>query len=186
MISLTSLWLPILVSAVFVFIASSIMHVLLNYHGSDFAKLPGEEQAMDALRALNIPPGDYVMPWAGSMKAMGEQEYLDKANKGPVAFMVVGPNGPPKMTGSLTQWFAYSVIIGIIAAYVASRALGAGGDYLDVFRFVGVTSFCCYVVAGWQNSIWYKMKWSSTIKNTFDGLVYALLTAGTFGWLWPS
>ncbi|GMR13532.1 MAG: hypothetical protein BMS9Abin29_1743 [Gemmatimonadota bacterium] len=186
MISLTSLWIPILVSSVFVFIASSIMHVVLNYHGGDFAKLPGEDQAMDALRALNIPPGDYVMPWAESMKATGEQEYIDKATKGPVAVMVVQPNGPAKMGGSLAQWFTYSVIVGIIAAYVASRALGAGGDYLDVFRFVGVTAFACYVVAGWQNSIWYKMKWSSTIKNTFDGLVYALLTAGTFGWLWPS
>ena len=24
-----------------------------------------------------------------------------------------------------------------------------------------------------------------TLKHAFDGLVYALLTAGIFGWLWP-
>ena len=185
MITLMSLWLPILVSAVLVFVASSIIHMLLPYHRGDFAKVPNEDQAMDGLRALNIPPGDYVMPHAGSPKAMGSQEYIDKATRGPMAFMVVSPSGPPKMGGSLAQWFVYCVIIGIIAAYVASRALDAGADYLPVFRFVGVTAFCCYVVAGWQNSIWYKMKWSSTAKNTFDGFVYALLTAGTFGWLWP-
>ena len=53
------------------------------------------------------------------------------------------------------------------------------------FRFVGCTAFIGYAVALWQNSIWFKRKWSTTAKNTFDGLVYALLTAGTFGWLWP-
>lgn len=37
-----------------------------------------------------------------------------------------------------------------------------------------------------QNSIWYKRKWSSTLKSMADGLVYALVTAGTFGWLWPA
>ena len=141
---------------------------------------------MESLRALNIPPGDYMMPHAESPKAMESQEYIDKATKGPVAFMVVSPSGPPRMGGSLAQWFVYCLIVGLIAGYVASRALSPSDDYLSVFRFVGVTAFCCYAVGGWPNSIWYKMKWSSTLKSTFDGLVYALLTAGAFGWLWPS
>jgi hypothetical protein len=34
-------------------------------------------------------------------------------------------------------------------------------------------------------SIWYSRAWINTIKSTIDGLIYALLTAGTFGWLWP-
>lgn len=185
MISLTSLWLPILVSSVFVFVASAVIHMLLTYHRGDFEKLPGEAQALDGLSALNIPPGDYMMPHAGSPKAMGTPEYLEKANKGPVAFMVVMPNGPINMGGSLVQWFIYCVIVGVFVAYITSRALMPGDDYLSVFRFAGATAFFCYTVAGWQNSIWLKMKWSTTIKHTFDGLLYALLTAGTFGWLWP-
>ena len=46
-------------------------------------------------------------------------------------------------------------------------------------------AFACYAIAGWQDSIWFKRSWSTTLKNTFDGLIYALVTAGTFGWLWP-
>lgn len=99
--------------------------------------------------------------------------------------MTVLKPGPPAMGASLVQWFLYCVAVGIFAAYVAGRALEPGAHYLAVFRFAGCTAFVGYAVALWQNSIWYKRAWSTTLKSTFDGLVYALLTAGTFGWLWP-
>jgi hypothetical protein len=89
------------------------------------------------------------------------------------------------MGGSLAQWFMYSIVIGIFAAYVAGRALQPGAPYLSVFRFAGVTAFAAYAIGGWHESIWYKRSWTATLKNTFDGLLYALVTAGTFGWLWP-
>lgn len=117
---------------------------------------------------------------------MKSPEFVEKMTKGPVAFMTVIKSGTPSMGTSLVLWFLYSVVIGVIAAYITSRAVGPGAEYLSVFRFAGCTAFVCYVVALWQNSIWYKRAWSSTIKNSFDGLVYALLTAGVFGWLWPS
>ena len=71
------------------------------------------------------------------------------------------------------------------AAYVAGRALQPGTDYLRVFQLIGATAFIGYSVALWQMSIWYSRAWSHTIKSTMDGLIYSLLTAGTFGWLWP-
>ena len=66
-----------------------------------------------------------------------------------------------------------------------ARWHGAGESYLHVFRFAGVTAFAGYSLGGWQESIWYQRKLSTTIKNTIDGLIYALFTAGVFGWLWP-
>jgi hypothetical protein len=186
MVSIPSLWLPILLSAVAVFIASSIIHMVLRYHSTDFGEVPDEDGVMEALRGFKIPPGDYVIPYAGSSKNMKSPEFIDKMTKGPVAFMTVMKSGTPSMGGSLVLWFLYSIVIGVIAAYVTSRAVGPGAEYLSVFRFAGSTTFVCYVVALWQNSIWYKRAWSSTIKNSIDGLVYALLTAGVFGWLWPS
>jgi hypothetical protein len=89
------------------------------------------------------------------------------------------------MGKSLILWFLYSVVISIFAAYVAGRAVPAGTDYLHVFRFAGVTAFLGYSGALWQSSIWYNRSWTTTIKSTIDGLLYGLLTAGTFGWLWP-
>jgi len=86
---------------------------------------------------------------------------------------------------NLVQWFINCVVVGIFAAYVAGRALPAGSRYLAVFRFAGVTAFSGSALALWQNSIWYRRAWTTTLKSTIDGLVYALLIAGTFGWLWP-
>jgi hypothetical protein len=186
MVTVMSLWLPILLSAVFVFVVSSIIHMLLGYHRTDFGKVPDEDQVMEALRKFDIPPGDYVVPCAGSSKEMKSPEFLEKATKGPVAFMTVIPSGPPKMGMSLVQWFLYAVVVGGFAAYITGRALEPGAHYLAVFRFAGCTAFIGYSLALLQNSIWYKRKWSATLKSGFDGLVYALFTAGTFGWLWPS
>ncbi len=185
MVPVMSLWLPILISAVFVFVASSVIHMMLPYHKSDYGKVPAEDDVMDALRKFNVPPGDYMVPRCGSPNEMKSPAFVEKMKKGPVIVMTVMPNGPWSMGSNLAQWFVYCVVVGAIAAYIAGRALGPGAPYLAVFRFAGATAFAGYALALWQNSIWYKRAWSTTIKSTFDGLVYALLTAGTFGCLWP-
>ena len=184
MVPIFSLWLPILLSSVFVFLASSLVHMVFRYHSNDFRKFPEEDAVAEALRKLNIPPGEYMLPHASSPKEMNSPEFQEKVRKGPGAILAIWPGGHPSIVINLTQWFLYSVVVGIFAAYVAGRALGPGAHYLAVFRFVGVTAFVCYAVAGWQNSIWFKRSWVTTLKNTCDGLLYALLTAGTFGWLW--
>jgi hypothetical protein len=185
MISLTALWLPILLSAVIVFVASSIIHMVLPWHKGDYPKMPNEEKAMDALRPLAIPPGDYMVPRPASMQDMKSPEFLEKLKKGPVMMVTVMPNGPSSMGRNLGMWFVYSIVISFFAAYIASRALPAGVHYLEVFRFAGATAFIGYSAALWPMSIWYRRAWSITIKSTIDGLIYGMLTAGTFGWLWP-
>ncbi len=186
MVPVMSLWIPILIAAVLVFAASSIIHMVLRYHNSDFGKVPSEDAFMDALRGFDIQPGDYVIPCPDSHKEMGTPEFVEKMGKGPVAFMTVMESGPPSMGKSLALWFLYSIVVGILAAYIAGRALGPGAHYLAVFRFVGATAFVGYSLALLQDSIWYHRAWSSTIKSVVDGFVYALLTAGVFGWLWPA
>ncbi len=186
MISLMALWLPILLSAVAVFIASSIIHMVLKYHNTDYGKIPAEEGVMEAMRGFNIPPGDYVMPHAGDMAEMGSPEFKDKQSKGPVAFMTVLPNGPSGMGQSLILWFVYSLVVGVFVAYISRMSLPGGTDYLLVHRVTGATAFCCYSMAHLTSSIWYKKAWSGTLKNVFDGLIYGLVTGGVFGWLWPA
>jgi hypothetical protein len=185
MVPIMSLWLPIFLSAVFVFIVSSVIHMALQYHNSDFKKVPDEDKALEWFRSAAIPPGEYLVPRAESMKQMNTPEFQEKLAKYPGVMMTIWPAGRPSMGKSLTLWFLYSVVIGVFAAYVAGRALEPGAPYLSVFRFVGVTAFACYAMAGWQDTIWYKRSIGRSLKNTFDGLIYALVTAGTFGWLWP-
>lgn len=186
MVPLSALWLPIVVAAVLVFVVSSIIHMFLTYHRSDVKAVPNEAAVAEALRRFEIPPGDYVMPHAASPADMKSAEYREKLAQGPVLSMTVMPKGPVTMGASLTQWFVYCLIVGLFAAYVAGRALGPGADYLQVFRFAGATAFAGYGLALLQNSIWWRRGWGATARAVFDALIYAGLTGGTLGWLWPS
>jgi len=185
MTALSMLWLPILVSAVLVFIASSVIHMLVPWHRNDYPKMPNEDKAMDALRPLVIPPGDYMVPHCSGMEEARSPAFAEKMNKGPVMIVTVRPSGTVKMGKYLVQWFVYCCVVSLLVAYVASRALPAGAPYLRVFQLVGATAFMAYAAALWQFSIWWGRSWNTTLKFTVDSLVYALLTAGAFGWLWP-
>jgi len=185
MIGLTALWLPILLSAVLVFVLSSVIHMVTPWHKSDYPKLANEDKVRDVLRPLAIPPGDYMVPRPSSREEMRSPQFAEKVKQGPNLVVTVIPSGPVPMGKSLTLWFLYAVVVGVFAAYVAGRALPAGAPSLQVFRFAGVTAFVGYSLALWQMSIWYRRSWLTTIKATVDGLIYALLTAGIFGWLWP-
>jgi hypothetical protein len=185
MVSLFVLWLPILLSAVIVFIVSSIIHMLSPWHKGDYPKMQNEDKLMDALRPLNIPPGDYMVPRPSGREEMRAPEFIEKLKKGPVMMLTVFPTGQTSMVMNLVLWFLYSVVIGFFAAYVAGRTLPVGANSLQVFRLTGVTAFMGYSAALWQMSIWYRRAWSITIKATVDGLIYAILTAYIFVWLWP-
>ena len=185
MVPVTSLVVPILVSAVIVFLASSVIHMVLPIHRHDWRRLPAEDGVLDAIRRFNIPPGDYLAPHAGSPEAMKNPEFIERMNKGPLLILTLAPGGPPSIGKNLLLWFIYSIVISIIAAYIAGRALAPGAQYSEAFRFAGCTAFVGYALALPQNSIWYRRNWGSTIKSMVDGLIYGLLTGGAFGWLWP-
>jgi hypothetical protein len=182
---LMELWPPILLSAVFVFVASSVLHMVLPIHKGDYKKLAGEDALTSALRG-QVAPGDYMFPWSGSMKEMSSPEMLAKYEQGPVGVMTILPNGPPAMGKSLVQWFLYSVLVSVFVGYVGTLGLSRGAEYLRVFQITGTAAILAYSVAYIPDSIWKGRCWASTAKFMFDGVVYGLVTAGTFGWLWPT
>lgn len=183
MVPMTSLWLPILLSAVAVFVASSLVHMVLRYHRTDYAKVTNEDAVMEALRPT--PPGNYFVPFGEGPEAMKDPAFVEKMKRGAVAIVMVLPAGPPSMGKNLGQWFVYVLVISAFVAYVAGRAVAPGAAYPEVFRFAGTAAFLGYAMGAPQDSIWFGRKWSTTVKNLVDGLIYALLTAGVFGWLWP-
>src|SRR5579864_8344601 len=163
MTGLDLLWLPILLSAVIVFVASSLVHMVLPWHKNDYPKMPNEDLVLEALRPFAIPPGDYMVPRPAGGQEMRSVEFQEKLKRGPVMVVTVMPNGMMSMGRNLALWFLYALVVGLFAAYVAGRALPAGTDYPHVFRFVGATEFIGYTVALWQMSIWYRRSWSITI-----------------------
>jgi hypothetical protein len=182
---ISTLWMPILLSAVFVFIASSIIHMFLGYHAGDYKPLPDEDRKMDALRDLNIPPGHYALPKAGSMKEFNSESFQARIKKGPVMFLHVRQPGAG-MGKNLVQWFIYCIVVSFFAAYIGSHTLAAGADYLVVHRVIGAAAFMGYGLGIFQDAIWDGRGWRSAWVGAFDALVFAFVTGGTFGWLWPS
>ncbi len=182
---LTDLWLPILVAAVFVFIVSSVIHVVIPVHKNDHKKLPGEDPVLASMRDQKVAPGSYMFPFPASMKDCGSPEMLEKFNRGPVGFVTVLPNGPMGMGKSLVQWFIFSILVGVVTAYVASLTLQAGAEFSPVFRITGTVAFIAYGFGVIPDAIWKGQSWATTMKFVFDGLLYGLSTGAAFGWLWP-
>lgn len=185
MVTLASLWLPIILSAVAVFIMSSLVHMVLPWHKGDYPAVPDQDRVQDALRSFAIPPGDYMLPRCGDYKEMDTPEFKEKLTKGPVMTMTVMPNGPGSMGMTFVHWFTFLIAVGIASAYLASRALAPGAEYLEVFRFAGTAAFLSYGMGAWPLTIWYKRGSGLALKGTFDALLYGALTGGVFGWLWP-
>jgi hypothetical protein len=183
-VALAALWLPILLSAVIVFVASAIMHMVLPYHRSDYNQLPDEEKMLTSLRPSNLKRGIYVFPYC-LPKDMKTPAAIEKYKQGPVGFLTIVPSGPPAMSTYLVQWFLFCVLVNFFVAYLTAHTVAAGSNYLAVFRVAGTAAFLAYGLGHLTNGIWRGHTWSATIKEVIDGLIYGLLTAGTFGWLWP-
>jgi len=184
MVPLTALWLPILLSAVIVFIASSIMHMLLPYHRGDYRQLPEEDNVLAALRAGGLKQGLYHFPYT-THKEMKSPAVQEKFRRGPVGFLTILPSGPINMGKFLGLWFGYCFLISLFVAYLGSHVIAPYPPYRHVFRVAGTAAFMSYGLGNLSNGIWKGQPWAMTIKEAIDGLVYGLLTAGTFGWLWP-
>jgi len=185
MIPIASLWLPVLLSAVGVFIASSIIHMVFQYHKGDYAKLAGEDEVLAVMRDAGVKPGSYYFPNCPDPKGLAEPEMQEKFKAGPVGFMTVIPSGVPAMGKQLGSWFVYSVLVGACIAYLATRTIAAGTDYLAVFQVVGTTAFLAYGFAHVSDSIWKGQSWASACRHLLDAFIYGCVTGGVFGWLWP-
>jgi hypothetical protein len=185
MVGLSALWMPIVVSSVFVLIALLIIHGLVGWHKADMAAIPGEAKFLETLRGLNAPPGDYRFPHGVTVAEMTAPEFVAKMNQGPVGIMTIWPNGEINMSKLLGLWFSYSIFVGVFIAYITGHTRPAGAPYLEIFRVSGAVAFCSYALAHWQNWIWWGKSLRFTVTNTLDGIIYALIIGGTFGWLWP-
>jgi hypothetical protein len=182
---LMQLWLPILLSAVFVFIASSVIHMALKWHNVDYHGFANEDEVGAALGKANPAPGMYMIPYCKDMKDMGSPEMQKKFQDGPVAKIILRVGSTPNMGKPLMQWFLYCVLVSLFCAYIAAHTLAAGTQFLQVFRVVGTIAFMAYAFGSIPNGIWWGNPWGAVLKDLLDGLIYGLATAAAFAWLWP-
>lgn len=185
MISLSQLWIPILLSAVLVFAASSLIHMVFKWHNSDYRKLADEDAVRAAIRASNPGPGQYLIPHCVGPEQMKDPAVVQKLKDGPNGFLTLRPPGVPSMGAPLIQWFVLSLFIALFAGYLASRSVPAGASALAVCRIVGLTTFLAYATGSISQAIWMGKPSTSAAKEILDAAIYALVTCAAFAWLWP-
>ena len=186
MVTIGALWLPILLSSIAVWMASAFFWMVSPHHKSDYVRFPDEEGVRRALAAQRLAPGQYSIPYSVSAKDLEDPEMVSKFEEGPVGIFTVAPSGVPAMGSKVAQSFLFYFLISTVVAYMASRTVDPGADYLAVFRVAGTVAWLAYGTAIVPDAIWFGRPWSGIVKGLLDALAYALLTAGFFGWLWPA
>ncbi len=185
MVPIGSLWLAILISAVLVFLASSVVWMApFSWHKNDFKGLPNEDAARSGIGKPS--PGQYNIPHAETQADYKSPEIQAKCDEGPVALITVLPNGMPGMGKQLGLWFVFLVWIAGIVAYVLTRSLPAGVEYLRVFQIAGTVAWMGYGMSAIADGVWFGRPWSHVFKALFDAFIYACLTAGAFAWQFPT
>jgi hypothetical protein len=184
MVPVGALWLPILVSAVLAYVASTLFWMVVRHHEGDWKGLPDEGPVLEAMRRAKIPRGQYRFPYAPG-KQMQSPEMKKKMAEGPAGMMIYWDRYEGGMGKQLGIWFLYLAVVSLFVAYLTGRVLPAGSAFATVFRVAGTSAVMAYCGALFPNSIWWGYSWSMTWKSVFDGVVYGLLAAAVFGWLWP-
>jgi hypothetical protein len=181
-----TLWLPVIVSAVVVFLVSWVLHMALKYHRADYRRLPDEAGVRAALGKAAPSPGLYMTPYCEDPKQANEPAHKELFVKGPVALLSVAPNGMPNMGKHLGLWFGLSLLVSFLTAYVARKTMTPATDTVLVLRVTAAVAFGCYGIGPIIDSIWKWQPWGNTIRAMIDALVYAIATGLVFMWLWPA
>jgi len=196
---LTHLWLPILLSAAGVWIASAVAWMAINHHAKDYRKLPNEEAFTNAVRGLNIPPGNYMFPHAGDdRKACRSPEFMEKWKKGPAGIMGIW-QCDGGMGGKMILTFLVYIVVSTLIAYLGWVTLPhenvavvggvtrtiADASFSHVFRALGTAGVLAYAFAHLPNGIWFGQYPRAMMLCVIDGIVYGLITGAIFAWLWP-
>lgn len=185
MATLPQLWLPILLSAVGIFFASSILHMALKFwHMPDYRKLSNEEEVGAAIRQSAAGPGMYMLPYC-DMEEMKKEGTMEKFERGPVGMLILRSNGAPSIGTSLGQWFGFCLAVSLFAGYLGAATLAAGSDASQVFRVTATAAFLAFGFGALPSGIWWGQPWTSVAKHVVDGAIYAVITGALFAWLWP-
>lgn len=183
--NLLDLWLPIVLSAAAVWVASALAWMVMPHHKSEFKKLPDEDAVARVVREQKLTPGMYAFPDCGDHSKMKDPEFIKKMNDGPVGMLHVWPPGM-QMGGKMAASFVFYLVVSVFVAYLASRSLSPGASFGSVFQMAGVAAIMAYCFATIPNDIWFNKPLNARVSCFVDGIVYGLITGTLFAWLWPT
>ena len=185
MVNVRELWEPIVLSSAGVFVTSAVIWMVAGYHKNDAVGVPNEEALRKALKEQNLAPNQYVIPYGPEAKDRTSPEFQQKMKDGPLAIITMRAPGMPDMKKMLGTWFLNLLILNVFIAYIAGRAGSHDIPFVPVFRIVSSIAWLAYAGALSTTSIFWGRPWRVTLKDIFDGFIYACITGALYGWLWP-
>ena len=183
--TVTDLWLPILVATLAGFFLSFLMWAVLPHHMGDVKFSPDQDKLMDFVRTSKIEPGVYVFPNCAERKDYKQPENIDKFNAGPWGTLSVWAS-KPNMVRNMALTVLYFFLVTLLVAYITGQARGPGSDFLAVFQIAATGAILAHVLGGAPGGIWFGKRPRYFLTDAIDGLVYALATGAIFAFMWPA
>jgi hypothetical protein len=181
---LIPLWLPILLSAVAIWIISAIVWMALPHHKQDFIGLTDEDGFMDSIRRSGIKPGNYVFPDFRDREAMKSEKISKALEEGPVGHLSVWRT-PLTMVSKLVGTFIVYIVVSTLIAYLTRVALPGPAEFAKVFQIAGTAGILAYCFSSIPNALWFGSYKRTIVASFIDGIVYGHITGAIFAWRWP-
>ncbi|MCC6425806.1 MAG: hypothetical protein IT435_03190 [Phycisphaerales bacterium] len=179
-----ALWLPILVSAVAVWIASAIVWMAMPHHKKDYIELPDEKGFTAFLKSQNIPAGVYGFPDCKTPEKRNSPEMKEAWQHGPMGMLYVWKT-PMSMGGKMFATFLVFLCASAGIGYLASIAITGSPEGMHVFRIVATAGTLTYCFSFIPNMIWFGAYRRTIVANIVDGIAYGVITGLVFMWMWP-
>jgi hypothetical protein len=184
-VQLPELWLPILLSAVAVFIASALAWMVLPHHKKDIQFAPDEGPLLEGIARAKLKAGQYMFPTCTSAKDLKDPQVKARWDAGPWG-MILLRGTKPNLARNLVSAFIFYLVVGVFVGYLSALALDSGAPFRSAFRVAGTAAVIAYCLGGIPNAIFFGRSARAVVMDTIDGIVYGLITGAIFGWLWPA
>lgn len=180
---LVDLWLPILVGTIVLWFLSFFAWAVSPHHFSDNRKLDDEDALMQLLEEKNVPPGNYLFPYAGNPKEQSDKEYVERYTSGPRGQLNV--YAMPNMAANMGLTIVYFLVTVLTIGYITHVACPPGVEetsFMKVFRIAGTIGVLNYASSGILHRIWFKARiWTGVV----DGVVYGIVLGVIYAGFWP-
>jgi hypothetical protein len=180
---LTTLWLPVLLSAAAIWVISTIVGMALPHHKQDWIGIPDEDGFMDYIRRSGIKPGNYLFPDFRSREALKSEKVETALKAGPVGHLSVW-NTPVTMGGKMVATFIVYLVVSILIAYLTRVALPGAAPFAKVFQVAATAGVLAYCFASIPNALWFGAYKRTIVASIIDGIVFGLITGAIFACLW--
>lgn len=169
-----------------VFFGGFISHMLFDWSGRTFSRMPNESDIQQFFADKKVAPGIYLFPSMDPAvpKDKTEAEW-NRVNelykKGPAAFVVVHPSGQDMMDGrTLGSEFLSNVVAAVLAAWVVAQ-LAPNAHFGIRWLVVVIIALQAWASLSWSYQIWYRFPWPFVIDellcSAFEWSLAALVIA---------